>query len=275
MTCHNSRRGERNDSVWDTLSTSEKVRAPHGSAQGDLLMGQNAYLTTVGDRGGHSFVEDSCVSCHMESTPPPDVLAYNQGGSNHTFYADRNICSDCHSPTLDPDDVQGAIQHSMDLVQGLLEDGWFEVIDAVTNAGNSVDFNGDATISDSSTISALEFTERRGRQGLIVTFTDTSVLGPYRMTDIDVIGGTGGILADYAPDDLMKAGWNWTLVHNDGSRGVHNPFYASGILIAARDALLALQPAGAVRGPEVFAPSRLNGDYRVVKPIDSRRIRGK
>jgi hypothetical protein len=276
ITCHNSRRGARNDSVWDAFSTSEKVRAPHGSAQGDMLMGQNAYFVAVDEPGGHAMVEDSCVGCHMESTPPPDVLSYNSGGSNHTFYADRYICSDCHSATLDPDDVQGAIGHSLGIVEDLLEAGWFEVIEAVTDAGDSVDLNGDRLISDASEIAEIQFTEARGRQALEVTFNDNSVFGPYRLTDIDVRGAGNnviGALGDYAPDDLMKAGWNWALVENDGSHGVHNPFFASGILIAARDALLALQPAGAVRGPEMFAPVWSGEEFRRNKPLESRRVR--
>jgi len=49
-------------------------------------MGENAYFVDVGIRGSHSLVEDSCVNCHMEKTPPPDLLSYELGGSNHTFY---------------------------------------------------------------------------------------------------------------------------------------------------------------------------------------------
>ena len=29
-------------------------------------------------------------------TPPPDVLSYNQGGTNHTFRASKEICATCH-----------------------------------------------------------------------------------------------------------------------------------------------------------------------------------
>jgi hypothetical protein len=53
-----------------------------------------------------------------------------------------------------------------------------------------------------------------------------------------------GTLADFADDALLKSGWNWALIHNDGSRGVHNPFFANGALIAARDALVELSGSG-------------------------------
>jgi hypothetical protein len=265
MTCHNSRRGLRNDSVWDTFSASEKARAPHGSAQTDVLVGENAYFVPVGDRGSHSFLEDACVSCHMESTPPPSVLSYNQGGTNHTFLADRNICSDCHSPHLDPDDVQGGVQHLMDIVEDLLEDGYYELFETVTTAGNSVDLNGDATISDPTTIAEIQFGEYHGRQALSVTFNDMSVSGPHRLTDIDVLDGSMaivGTLADFADDSLMKSGWNWALIHNDGSRGVHNPFFANGALIAARDALVAMATPSALESLQELRPGTVGSPYQ-------------
>ncbi|NIM00326.1 MAG: hypothetical protein GTO30_05875 [Acidobacteria bacterium] len=248
MTCHNSRRGLRNDSVWDAFSSAEKARAPHGSAQTDMLVGQNAYFVAVDSPGGHAGLEDACVACHMESTPPPDILSYNQGGTNHTFFADRDICSDCHSPHLDPDDAQGAIQHLLDVVQDLLEDEYLALIDETINGGYTVDLNGDAVIVDAADIAEIQFGEYRGRQALTVVFNDSTVSGPHRIPDIDVVDSAMAVvdtLAAVADDDLLKSGWNWALVHNDGSRGVHNPFFANGVLIEARNALVAL--AGGTR----------------------------
>ena len=39
------------------------------------------------------------------------------------------------------------------------------------------------------------------------------------------------------PDDLLKAGWNWGLVANDGSLGIHNPTFTSTALNRGRSAL--------------------------------------
>ena len=44
MTCHNTRRGLRNDNV----PFDDPTRAPHGGVQTDLLMGQNAYFVDLG-----------------------------------------------------------------------------------------------------------------------------------------------------------------------------------------------------------------------------------
>jgi hypothetical protein len=83
-------------------------------------MGQNAYLVTVGNRGPHSNrdlsgkIADVCVDCHMEATPPPADLSYNQSGTNHSFWARKTICSTCHLDGRTADDVQGPIRPSSD-----------------------------------------------------------------------------------------------------------------------------------------------------------------
>ncbi|NIV48378.1 MAG: hypothetical protein GWN46_17055, partial [Gammaproteobacteria bacterium] len=149
MTCHNSRRGLRNDAMFaDIATTSEAARAPHGSAQTDVLMGENAFFVNVGVRGPHSFVEDTCVTCHMEATPPPDVLSYNQGGTNHTFFASPDICSECHSEIVDADVLQRIVDEIMHDVQELIEDSWRDELTALIAAGNTIDLNGKATITD-------------------------------------------------------------------------------------------------------------------------------
>jgi len=249
MTCHNSRRGLRNDSVWDTFSTSEKARAPHGSAQTDVLMGQNAYLVPVGTPGGHAMNPNTCVDCHMKATPPPDLLSYNQGGANHTFYAELTICSECHSPYLLASDVQNGVQFLLDQVEEYAVDAYYELMDSLIAGGNEIDFDGDFTVTDVADVTALEFGESRGSQALGVTLNGVDQ-GLYRLTTIDVVDGGGtiiGNLAEFADDDLLKAGWNWNLFNNDSSVGIHNPFFANGALIAARNALIALSPSPAVQ----------------------------
>jgi hypothetical protein len=83
----------------------------------------------------------------------------------------------------------------------------------------------------------VEFGESRGRQALTFTLADTSVVGPVRVNSIDVIDPSGPTIVNelygLAADELIKAGWNWALIHNDGSHGVHNPSYAFGVLDSA------------------------------------------
>jgi hypothetical protein len=228
MTCHNTRRGLRNDDTFDDFyMTSEAARAPHGGAQADVIMGQNAYLVEVGIRGKHSNLEDTCVDCHMEATPPPDDLAYNQGGTNHTFYARNDICGECHS-FESGEEFQADFEEKMDELQALIEEGLYNLMSDLIDEGGAIDLNGDALITDIADVSNIEFGETRGRQAMTVTFGNGESVGPTRMTDIEVVPAVGSPFDIYDAADpiLIKSGWNWNLFHNDSSHGVHNPSFA-------------------------------------------------
>ena len=239
MTCHNSRRGLRNDDTFeDTKAEGEAARAPHGSTQTDVLMGQNAYFVEVGTAGSHADVEDTCVNCHMEATTPPDLLSYESGGTNHTFFASPDICSACHE--FGAEVVQDPFDEKSAELQGLIEEALLALITEQLAAGNAIDLSEEATITDAADIEDLEFGESRGRQAITVTLTDATTLGPFRMNDVivrDEAGEDLGQLYDFADDALIKAGWNWNLVNNDGSKGVHNPGFATEVMDAAIDAL--------------------------------------
>jgi hypothetical protein len=228
MTCHNSRRGLRNDSLFPSVyGTSEAARAPHGSVQADVLMGQNAYFVEVGNRGGHSTLKDTCVTCHMEATPPPADLAYNEGGTNHTFYARNDICGNCHSFETG-ESLQAEFEEKMGVLQDLIEGALLDLIGEQIAAGSTVDLDGDAIITNTNDISDIDFSETRGRQAITVTFKNGDSFGPIRLTDVEVVPQIGSPfdIYDVADPALIKSGWNWLLFHSDGSHGVHNRSYA-------------------------------------------------
>lgn len=240
MTCHNSRRGKRNDSNFaDTVAAGDEVRAPHGSAQADVLMGENAYFVTVGVRGNHSLVIDTCVNCHMQQTPPPDLLAYNQGGTNHTFAPSTEICSNCHGASFDAEGVQSTFNALSDELKMLVEAAILDEIATQTAAGRSIQFGSSGvTVSDASTIATVELGESRGRQAITVTLTDATSTGAIRMNEVRVLDSDAamtdlGDLYDFTDDRIPRAGWNWALAHNDGSDGVHNPDFVSRFLSAS------------------------------------------
>jgi hypothetical protein len=235
MTCHNSRRGLRNDDTWpDFVGTSEAARAPHGSAQTDMIMGQNAYLVEVGNRGNHSFITDTCANCHMEATPPPAALSYNQSGTNHTFAARRDICTECHGGGFTADGIQGSIQENLDILQGLIENGIVDVMDEQIALGNVIDVGGDVLVTDVDDIDAILLGESRGRQAITITVLGVEY-GPVGLNSVLVLDDAMvelGQLYDFAPDALPQSGWNWALVNNDGSLGIHNPSYAFDVIVA-------------------------------------------
>ena len=252
MTCHNSRRGLRNDDTFADTVGSDPTRAPHGSTQTEVLMGENAYFVEVGIRGAHSFVEDTCVNCHMTQTPPPDVLSYNQGGTNHTFFAGPDICAKCHEE-LGATGLQAAFEASADELEELIEEALLDVIAAQIAAGNTIDLIGEdasgedvalATITNTGQIAGIAFTETHGRQAIAFTLTaDPTLDEAFRMDDIHLIDGTGakvGNLYTGVDERIIKAGWNLILAHNDGSHGVHNPTFVFDLLDAATDEMLDL-----------------------------------
>jgi len=251
MTCHNSRRGLHNDEVYDTevAGTSEITRAPHGSVQTDVLMGENAYLVNTGIRGSHSLISDTCVKCHMEATPPPDLLSYNQSGTNHTFFARKDICSECHGEVIDAETIQSIVEAVLADVRQRFEDRVVELIEEQIAAGATIDLDGDATVTEAGVITRVELGDFRGRQAFTVFFEDDTSVGPISASNIDVVRPDPlptVELYEVAGEGLIKAGWNIILLEADGSRGVHNPSFVLEVLDATRDAV-----GGRPGGPRV------------------------
>jgi len=255
MTCHNTRRGLRNDNV----PLDDPTRAPHGGVQADLLMGQNAYFVDLGSNeplgyppglpGHHANTEeafpeernltDTCATCHMVKTPPPDLLSYDLGGTNHTFFASPDICSDCHEDGR-LEAVQGAIAPRIATLKGGIEAAILALMSQQIGAGNTIDLNGDATISDVADVAEIELDESRGRQAITVTLTDATTVGPVALNSVDVVDGSGAVLGelyDFANESLPKAGWNYFLISTDKSLGVHNFFFARDVLDASIEAV--------------------------------------
>lgn len=99
MPCHNSRRGAFNVSGNENAYGGQAQmydRSTHGGPQSDILMGQNGLFITPGAGAHATYIEDTCVTCHMKAAQPPAELSNNFGGTNHTFGADGDICASCH-----------------------------------------------------------------------------------------------------------------------------------------------------------------------------------
>ncbi|MDO8567759.1 MAG: hypothetical protein Q7R57_03475, partial [Dehalococcoidales bacterium] len=104
ITCHNTRNGAHNDNAPANAPTG--YSAPHTAAQGDVLMGENAYFVSVPERSPHANLDNTCVTCHMEKTPAPPEFSMPGVGTNHGFKASIDICSKCHSDTLNGKGLQ-------------------------------------------------------------------------------------------------------------------------------------------------------------------------
>lgn len=254
MTCHNTRNGAAND----TTGAPAGFRAPHTAAQADVMMGENAFFVTTGTRANHALIEDSCTGCHMTRTPPPAELSYNLAGTNHEFAASMDICADCHGAF-----TGAGLQKATEAMVHELADqmgayliskmpATVQIKDYTPHEfeGEEFDVLSDAVTVDAANIVATEPTEPHGRQGFILTFkTPVEVtyspegMTPHKMSltqaevriaDITTDGETALIAED---DVLAKAGWNYWLIHGDGSHGVHNPTFTLNVLKATIAAL--------------------------------------
>lgn len=257
ITCHNSRNGAHNDQAGDPTSHS----APHTASQGDVLMGQNAYFVDVGQRSPHSFIIDSCATCHMELTPPPAEFSFSGAGTNHSFEASLDICGQCHG-AFDGGTLQASIEEELEDLGRVM--GRY-LLNQINSAGGMVfiqdftphelngvfyDLKSAAVEVAASNIEALEPTEPHGQQGFTMHFVDPVELTyspegeePHTLTLSEAEVQLGDFTTDGtaqlipASDVLVKAGWNYFLIHGDGSEGIHNPSFTLEVIVAAKEAL--------------------------------------
>ncbi|MHC4547636.1 MAG: carboxypeptidase-like regulatory domain-containing protein [Planctomycetota bacterium] len=251
MTCHNSRRGLANDLVG-LPNASRPDYAPHGPTHADVLMGQNVFFFPVGVRGAHSLIEDTCVKCHLDLTDPPADLSYNLGGTNHTFAASDDICSNCHG-SFTADSVIDSTEAQMAALDDALTMALYLEIDMRLRQGNTVTVDGtNATdtgdvlviITDIADVTDIDLAEYHGRQAMNITVAGVTVYNVRLDADTEVTDPTPtviGSLIDSANGQIIiRAGWNYYIVHNDGSHGVHNPSFTNEALVRAIAQLAAL-----------------------------------
>ncbi|GAB4262138.1 MULTISPECIES: carboxypeptidase regulatory-like domain-containing protein [Deferrisoma] len=261
MVCHNTRRGEVVEQDLDEVIVNG--RAPHGGAQADVLMGQNAFFVEVGVRGKHSLIEDTCANCHMVQTPPPDLLAYNRGGTNHTFYASKDICANCHT-SITAEEMENTVGVEVDLLGEALRQKIAELLMAYVDQGLTVTLTNmtdpadeSATLDDvilqtGDQVEVTHFADSHGRQAMDVKVTrggEEIVYGHLQLRHVNVEDGTlltYGAADGEGPGELIaKAGWNYLLIENDGSHGIHNPSFAVAVVTQARRVVEGIEaPAG-------------------------------
>lgn len=254
MTCHNTRNAVHN---IDAPPTS--YSAPHTAAQADVLMGENAYFVSTSQRSPHSYVKDTCVTCHMEESPPPAEFSRQGRGTNHGFEASTAICASCHSATFNAGALEAGTEDKLHKLGEAMSKYLLNKMTANVTikdytphdyAGKSYDLLSDALVMSKDNIAAVEPTEPHGQQGFIIKFkspltftykpageashTVSLTEAEVRLGDITTDGKTALIATT---DTLVKAGWNYFLIEGDGSEGIHNPAFVNAVLDATIAAL--------------------------------------
>jgi hypothetical protein len=193
MQCHQARQ---NAATYVDSTAGNSHWGPHHGTQADMLMGVNGY--TYGQKiptSAHQFVvADSCVTCHMQTVAATDP-AFLQAG-DHTFKLSYT------APVQPKEDIVAACQtcHGPDLKS-------FDFA--------LFDYNGDGKIE--------------GVQTEVQHLLDqlSTMLPPD-----NTVKSALTIYSTWTKPQL-EAAWNWQLVNNDGSKGIHNTAYAVGLLKAS------------------------------------------
>jgi len=193
MQCHQSRQ---NASKYVDSTAGSAHFGPHEGPQADMLMGTNGY--TYGQQipsSAHQYVvPNACVDCHMQTVAGTDPAFLNAG--DHTFKT-------TYAPTGQAaEDLVGACQtcHGPEIT---------------TFNFQLFDYNGDGVID--------------GVQTEVQKLMDqlSTMLPPDK-----TVKSALTIDATWTKPQL-EAAWNWLLVNNDGSHGIHNTAYAVGLLKAS------------------------------------------
>ncbi|MBK8975397.1 MAG: carboxypeptidase regulatory-like domain-containing protein [Planctomycetes bacterium] len=244
IVCHNTRRGEANEVITTTPD-----RAPHGGAQGDVMMGYNAFFVSVGVRGSHALIEDSCVTCHISLSPPPAEFSYNLSGTNHSFAANTSICGDCHG-SFTASALQGVVEARLHALQEEIQATILAEMTFHTTNSRSLRITGSVggtsttvDLTDTANVSAIELIESHGRTAINITISGVHYEEVQLSAGIRIVAAgveNGRFLANTfssVEDILARVCWNYNLVHADSSKGVHNPGWVTEIMAATEQQL--------------------------------------
>jgi hypothetical protein len=102
----------------------------------------------------------------MDGQPIGDTACtFCLGGTNHTFYASKDICADCHSPHLVAEDVQGATEFQLHQLEEAYVDYVYELMEDLFEEGYTSRFGTATTLTGIAQVQDLALSEARGRQG--------------------------------------------------------------------------------------------------------------
>jgi hypothetical protein len=183
----------------------------HDAPQGDMIEGINAitYGKDIPSSAHRSTVENLCVGCHMQAgTEDPKDPSFTKVGG-HTFRMSYSLVS-TNGVTNTVDKVDACLQ-----CHGPIED---------FNLARQ-DYNGDGIIEGVQT-------EVKHMLDQLSTLLPS---GTYLSNGNYVADGlvkTPSVKTNW-PAKFLNAAYNWQFVNNDGSKGIHNAPFATGLLKAS------------------------------------------
>lgn len=206
ISCHRSRR---NNNTYITVKGSfTSTWGPHGSTQGDVLLGQNAakFNNVPYVSGSHRNIDGACTGCHMAPTTDTGTVTRDKvGGHSMTLH---------YAPT------------NYDHVKGCL--GCHPGVSSFDDFVAPEDYDGDNTVEPWQ--KEVEGCIRNLRIQLPPTGLDSV---SWQM-----------IARDSMNLNLRKAYFNYQMIERDGSLGMHNPFYTIQVLLTSKNYAVGIQQNG-------------------------------
>jgi hypothetical protein len=266
ITCHNSRQGisggapylhEDGDVKFGTLAS---YGAPHEAAQGDVLLGRNAYwlgadkYNSPTTRSKHSYVTDTCVTCHMELTTL-DLTLSEAGQTRHDFKATTDVCNKCHT-SYSTESIQAVFDAKLSDVKAaagraIMRLKYNDAIPAGTSAVLVANRSGMVDVTDATGTHRWFIGDKTGQdafladpnqgnalvQGCTMTGAETAnctgfLHGAPGVASISGSTQDATVATNGVNGVVAKALWNTVLVQDDASRGVHNPSFGFQVMDA-------------------------------------------
>jgi hypothetical protein len=212
MNCHQSRSGSYTNSLVGypagkpTYAGGSSSFGPHDNPAADMIEGVNGYTygkVIPSSAHAHS-VSNTCAGCHMQAVASTDPAFTKAGG--HTF-------------SMTYTNPSGVLTEKVDVC--IKCHGEIESFDMV-----KVDYNGDGIIEGVQT----EVTKLY--QKLSRLFPSSTYQSNPDNYVADGLVKSPSVKTNW-PAKFLQAAWNYQLVANDLSKGVHNAAYAVGLLKAS------------------------------------------
>jgi hypothetical protein len=230
MVCHHSRNAATTNvtdwpigiPAWAGASSppSPYDFGPHDSPQGDMVEGTNAftYGQSIPSSAHRISVTNSCVGCHMQTIAASDPGVLLSGG--HTFEMSYNLVTNGVTNKIDQVGVCNQCHGGITTFNFPVED--------YANVGQVLGVQTEVQILLNQLSTLLP-----NKSGVIDGSVKTSL----------------SVTTNWTQAELMAA-YNWQFVNNDGSMGVHNAPYATGILKASIANLTGVSVPGSL--PDVW-----------------------
>jgi hypothetical protein len=214
INCHRSRNGSVTNSIvayplGQATWAGGSSFGPHDSPTSDLLYGVNGwtYGKNIPSAGHRDSVTNSCMGCHMQTVASTDPGFLKAGG---------------HSMEMSYQVVTNGVTNKVDLVAVCQQ-----CHGGITTFNFPVqDYNGDGVIQG----------VQDEVQSLLNQLSQLMPPSGYVASGNYVADGkvkTSVSTYTNMPARFLEAAYNWQLVNNDGSKGVHNVPYAVGLLKAS------------------------------------------